>query len=198
VLNINRHFNHGATLIELMIALSVLGLLLVLGLPSYTTWIQNTQIRSAAESLQSGLQLARAEAVRRNGLVQFVMTNDDPLAANVSTVTAAQTGQNWMIRYQDPTTSAWTFIQGKGGAEGAGKSTPNVGLDAGGSANATVTFSGLGRASPATTYQITNSTGGTCISSGGPMRCLSVVVASGGQIRMCDPSISTAGDTRKC
>ena len=52
----------GVTLIEMLIGLTVLGILLMLGMPSYTTWIQSTKIRAAAESLQAGLQLARAEA----------------------------------------------------------------------------------------------------------------------------------------
>jgi type IV fimbrial biogenesis protein FimT len=43
------------------------------GLPSFAAWIQNTQIRTAAESFQNGLQFARAEAVRRNANVQLVL-----------------------------------------------------------------------------------------------------------------------------
>lgn len=63
----------GFSLIELMIAITVLGLGLALAMPSYRTWIQNTHIRNAAESIQHGLQKARAEAVTRNTNVAFTL-----------------------------------------------------------------------------------------------------------------------------
>lgn len=41
----------GVTLIELMITLVVLGVLVFLALPSYTIWMQNTQIRTDRKSV---------------------------------------------------------------------------------------------------------------------------------------------------
>jgi type IV fimbrial biogenesis protein FimT len=61
----------GFTLIELMVAIVIIGLGLTLGVSSYRQWVQNTQIRNAAESIQNGLQRARAEAVGLNSNVQF-------------------------------------------------------------------------------------------------------------------------------
>lgn len=58
--------NRGFSLIELMVVIAILGLLLAIGIPSFATWLRNVQIRNAAESLQSGLQFARTEALRRN------------------------------------------------------------------------------------------------------------------------------------
>jgi type IV fimbrial biogenesis protein FimT len=70
------------------------------------------------------------------------------------------------------------------------------------STDANVRFTSLGQMTGQVganlTIQVTNPTGGACVTASGPMRCLNVVVLPGGQIRMCDPSISTAGDTRKC
>ena len=63
----------GVSLIELMIGLTILSILILEGMPSFAAWMQNTQIRTAAESIQNGLQMARTEAVRRNANVQFVM-----------------------------------------------------------------------------------------------------------------------------
>ena len=40
----------------MMITLAVFALLLMVGLPSMTTWMQNQQIRTAAEGIQAGLQ----------------------------------------------------------------------------------------------------------------------------------------------
>lgn len=59
------------TLIELATGLVIVSVLLVMGVSSFSGWMQNVQIRTAAESMLNGLQLARAEAVRRNAPVQF-------------------------------------------------------------------------------------------------------------------------------
>ena len=64
----------GFTLIELMIAIAIAVLLLVLAAPAYTTWVADQQIRAGAESIASGMRLAHAEAIRRNGQVEFVIT----------------------------------------------------------------------------------------------------------------------------
>ena len=57
----------------------------------------------------------------------------------------------------------------------------------------------VGRVTPAadTTINITNSSGGTCTASGGPIRCLRVTITAGGQIRMCDPA-ATTGTAAAC
>ena len=61
----------GFTLIELAITVSVLGFLIMMGLPAMTEWLQNLQIRTAADVALQGLQTARAEAVQRNVPVRF-------------------------------------------------------------------------------------------------------------------------------
>lgn len=61
----------GFTLIELMIGLAIAAILLVLAMPGYSTWIADSQIRNAAESIASGLRYAQAEAIRQNSTVQF-------------------------------------------------------------------------------------------------------------------------------
>src|SRR5439155_11691838 len=67
-----RRSQRGFTLIEIMISLTVLGILLMVALPSFGTWLQNQQLRAASEATLNGLQVARAAAIRRNVLVQFV------------------------------------------------------------------------------------------------------------------------------
>jgi len=63
----------GFTLIELMIGLAIAAILLVLAMPGYSTWIADSQIRNAAESIASGLRYAQAEAIRQNSTVQFTL-----------------------------------------------------------------------------------------------------------------------------
>ncbi|UCD68479.1 MAG: GspH/FimT family pseudopilin [Betaproteobacteria bacterium] len=160
-------------MIELLIGMVILALLLTLGLPSVSTWIQNTRLRSAAESVQAGLQLARSEAVKRNTFVGFTMTGPD---------------SSWSVDVMNPAQQ----LQSRTSAEGSG----NVQIA---TSSATIVFDGLGKTSlPAdATIQVTNPAGGAC-KPGGDMNCLNVTVAVGGQVKMCDPAIVAVGDTRAC
>src|SRR3970282_2884896 len=63
----------GFTLIELMVTIAVLAIMLFIALPNSAVWMQNTQIRTAGEAVLNGMQLARAEAIRRNTAVQLQM-----------------------------------------------------------------------------------------------------------------------------
>lgn len=57
-----------------MVAIAIISIGLTLGVSSFRQWVQNTQIRTAAESVQNGLQRTRAEAVRLNSNVQFSLS----------------------------------------------------------------------------------------------------------------------------
>ena len=92
------HQHAGFTLIELVIVVAISGVLLALGLPSFNVWTQNAQIRTAASAVQNGLQLARGEAVRRNALVRFQLTDSVDNSCALST-----TDTNWVISFDDPT-----------------------------------------------------------------------------------------------
>lgn len=191
----NLKYQSGITLIEVMIGLVILGILLAAGLPSFSQWIQSSQIRTSADALQNGLTLARTEAVRRNTNVRFQL---------VSTTTAAcalsDTGSSWVVSLDDPTgacdsaasdTVAPRIVQIRASGEGA----PNAVINGGGVS--TITFNGTGQASVAATLNVTNPTGGTCAAVGGQMRCLRVTVSTGGQVRMCDPA-RAADDPQGC
>jgi type IV fimbrial biogenesis protein FimT len=194
-----RNFVAGFSLIELMIGLVVLGIVLMIGLPSLAAWMQNTQIRNSAETINAGLQLARAEALRRNTNVRFQLV--DSLAAGCA---LSSNGRSWVVSLADavgqcdatPSETAGPMIlQKKDGTEGS----PNAAVDAAGQSS--VIFTGLGRVntlSPAiTSIDITNPNGGACVAAG-PMRCLRVTVAPGGQVRLCDPAVGDATDPRAC
>lgn len=61
--------SRGFTLIELIVAISVLAILVSLATPMYQSFVTNNRTRSAAYSLVSALSLARSEAVKRNTAV---------------------------------------------------------------------------------------------------------------------------------
>ena len=77
--------SRGFTLIELMAALAILALLLLLGMPSFTTFLRNSEIRSTAESLINGLRTASAEATRQNSKVLFTLGPGADWAINLVT-----------------------------------------------------------------------------------------------------------------
>lgn len=190
----------GVSLIELMVGLSVGGILLALGMPAFTLWIQNTQNRTAAESISNGLQLARAEAVRRNALVRFDLTDASGKVA-------------WNVGCFHVTDDCPATIQSRPAAEGtinarAGASTETIpvptpadhfadAIAAGTGLTAGVTFNGLGRVPSAnigediTRIDITNTAAADA-------RTFVVTVTTGGQIRMCDPALVFADNSQGC
>ncbi len=63
------------TVVELAVVMAVAAVLYSQAVPMFSNWIGNAQTRTAAESILNGLQLARVEAMRRNRMVQFVVTD---------------------------------------------------------------------------------------------------------------------------
>ena len=61
----------GFTLIELMIAISILAIILVVGVPNYQTTIQNNRVTTNANGLVSAIMIARSEAIKRGVDVQI-------------------------------------------------------------------------------------------------------------------------------
>lgn len=204
----------GVTLIELAIGLAIVAILLMLGLPAWNVFLQNTQIRNAGESVLQGLNLARAEAVRRNTTVRFQFVNN--LAASCA---LSGSSLNWVVSLGDttnlcnvapadpgdtspPTGSDPKIVQKQSGTEG----TRNVVLAATG--GNTVIFNGVGRVlqppaipvAPFTQIDLSNSRG-TCQhtdATNGTMRCLRVLVSTGGQVKLCDPKVTDNTDPRFC
>jgi type IV fimbrial biogenesis protein FimT len=178
------HRQRGFNIIEIFIAVVLLGLLLALGMPQYATYLANSQIRASAEGLSTGLQFARAEAVSRNvlGGVEFRIAGND--WSVVLPVTAER--------------AAAETLRSQSGAERMG----NAAVAVTPSTATTLAFNGLGRlASPASavTIDVSNPTGGTCmhVDASASMRCLRITVTQSGQVRMCDP-LRPAGDPQAC
>jgi len=183
----------GFSLVAILIAMTILALLLLLALPNMSEYLRNSTVRTAAEIISSGVQLARSEAIRRNTPVEFALVSADPTQANVS-VAADAAGPHWIVRTFQPTAvyTAPDFIQG-----GGAYSTRNAVIAAD---SANFSFGSLGRTDLGgnNTIRVTYPSGGNCVADGGSVRCLNVVVQIGGQVRMCDPAVTAAGDTRAC
>ncbi len=59
----------GFSLLELMVAITILGVMLAIGVPAFGALIDSQRMDSAVNSLARGLNYARAESVRRNRVV---------------------------------------------------------------------------------------------------------------------------------
>ncbi|TJY62072.1 prepilin-type N-terminal cleavage/methylation domain-containing protein [Sinimarinibacterium sp. CAU 1509] len=64
----------GFTLLELMVTITVLGILVALAVPSYSSLINRNRVRNAAEQMRSDFSLARSEALRRSNNVTLSFT----------------------------------------------------------------------------------------------------------------------------
>ncbi len=65
----------GVTLLELIIALSVLAAAISMSIPAVSDWADNNRIKATADAMINGLQKARMEAVRQNVPARFVLTD---------------------------------------------------------------------------------------------------------------------------
>lgn len=187
--NIINRRQEGFSLVELMIALAVFGLLMALALPAYQAFIQNTRIRTTAESILNGLQLARAEAVKRNASVQFVLgANSDWSVGCLPPVVADNDGDG------EPDCPA--ILQSRPTSDGASSSILVTPIPAG---KTQVVFSNLGVvSSTVNTFTQVNIDVSTSVLPSTESRDLSIVIGTGGNARMCDPNVSALDDNRKC
>ncbi|HVC49567.1 MAG TPA: GspH/FimT family pseudopilin [Burkholderiales bacterium] len=161
-----KNSHSGVTLIELMLAIFIMSLLLAFTLPSYSGWIQESQIRTVAESALNGLQYARSEAVKTNGTVELTFNGND-----------------WTVT---PTGSATPLNQSNGNTLHEANAVLQTSLNP-------IIFNGLGQVTPPATVaiNITDPNAGACLNAvpSGPMRCLNIILQSGGALRLCDPSL---------
>ncbi|WP_394790032.1 GspH/FimT family pseudopilin [Rhodoferax sp.] len=184
----------GFTLIELMVTLTIGVFLLLALVPSFSTWVANARVRSVAEEMQNSLRLAQAEAIRRNRLTVFALSNASPALNAVP----ATNGSNWYVQALLLTGSADTasssdFVQGSNYATQGGVTITGPAL---------LCFSALGslvtKTATETTLTSCSSAATTfTLARSNADRSLKVLVTVGGQVRMCDPKktlSSTAPD----
>lgn len=85
----------GFTLIEAMLTLAVLGVLIVMAIPSFGNMMEKRRVMGAAEAIYSDLRWARSESIKRNLRVRVRFTE----GTNWSyTVNADPTGVNTLLK----------------------------------------------------------------------------------------------------
>jgi type IV fimbrial biogenesis protein FimT len=127
----------GFTLIELLVVLTILGIMMGIGIPSFKNFIGTQRAKSAAYELVTSLLLARSEAVKRNADVTIT-----PSTANTWT-------SGWSV------VSGSTTLQTQGTLDNITFTSPT--------STASVTFKGTGRPSASAKWEIASSTTTRCV-----------------------------------
>jgi len=165
-----RFESKGFTLVELVIVIAILGIVASIAVPSFMTMIRNSEARAAAESILSGLQKARADAVSRNKRVEFI----------------AATDTSWNVQLLDGTT-----LYSRSSAE----ASPTTSAALGGGAT-TATFNSFGRL--VNNADTTNSLTSVDVSATDGSKTLRIVVGLGGSVRMCDTTLTPGSSPAAC
>jgi type IV fimbrial biogenesis protein FimT len=172
----------GFSLIELMFGIAIVAILATVAVPSFRTWIQNIQIRTATESITNGLQRARAEAVARNTNVDFVLG----------------TGSSWTVDYVVKPVSTDPAIDSRSSTEGSVNVTRTV-VPVGAT---TITFNNLGTVGVPPNQPL--NADGTApftqidLAAVGANQNLRVTIGVGGNARTCDPNLAAGTSPRAC
>jgi len=186
----------GFTIVEVLVSIGIVALVLMFAAPSAATWIQNTRLRTAAESVVTCLTTARLEAIKRNTVVSCQMTDPNSTAWNVCLYDA--------INNVCLTTTGAVLAQ-RDASEDNGITT--LGIDTTASSSAlgsgynvpgSATFDSFGRlASTAPSNAMRVDIRNTQLANADERR-LVVFITLGGQIHMCDPKLAYPANPQGC
>jgi len=87
------HKNQGFTLLEILVALAITGILAALTGPNLLAWLNSNRVQQATDSIQSALQDAQKQAMRRGRICTINFTNGTGTNPKVySQITASEAG----------------------------------------------------------------------------------------------------------
>jgi type IV fimbrial biogenesis protein FimT len=161
------------SLIEMIIGVAILAIVMGIAAPSFWQWARNIQIKNAAESVLSGIQRARAEAVARNTNVSFTIDVTDA---------------GWAVDVVAPPSQ----IDARERTEGSQDTTVTI-LPA---VASQLTFNNYGILVP-------NADGDPAITqldfaANGGSKSMRVMIGVGGNAKMCDPSLVPGSKPSAC
>ena len=176
----------GFTLIEVVITLTILGILMAIAIPSMAEWMANNRVRTTAQSLLNGMQLAKSEAIRNNQRVRFSLDG---------------TGGAWMVRRSiggcnfDDAVAATLLEASTTTSQNVGASVEA--LSDQGDAATNIIFGPNGFQTCDIAAQLRTLT----VTVAGAENTRRVVTSIGGRLLLCDPDANSrlpTGDPRKC
>lgn len=200
----------GFSLLELMVVLALIAILALMAAPSMADWMRNQHIRGTAETLQTGIEKAREEAIRRNRPVSFWLVQPSATSDSVldDTCTLSDTSGSWVVSVHDPATqcasepsvtaSPMLVAAHAAGARAAVQATRSDGTTP---ANV-IRFNAFGRianGSEAIANIDIKEPNDMASADDDVYRSLRLVIQGSGLIRLCDPALSVTGtDPRRC
>ena len=133
------HRQSGMTLIELMVALAILGILLAIGIPSLQGMIETEAVRGHVNTFFSTLRYARSEAIRNRAQVVICPSaSSESASPSCTTADTARWHQGWIVFVNRDGDSSYSYdakkdtllrVQGaitsSGGIEKISGVTPN-------------------------------------------------------------------------
>lgn len=105
--NLSLRLQHGFTLVELMVSIAVLSIVVLVAVPSFNSLVQGNRMTAQVNQFVAALNLAKAEAVKRNQTVLFCHSTDS-------------------ISCSEPSANGW-----EGWIVGVAQARPNPGIVAG-------------------------------------------------------------------
>lgn len=195
-----RSKQRGITMMEIMVTLAIIAILLAIGVPNLSVWLQNTQVNATAESVMSGLQLARAEAVRQNTRARFML----PGAAGLSSWAVASDSLTAQGTFPNPVQNSGAKEAGSNARLGVSASTPALtqccttaiaaGTGMGGNPSPGVVFNAFGQSvADSTITKISR----IDVTNPGTTRRLVILISDSGAAKVCNPALP-ATNSRGC
>jgi type IV fimbrial biogenesis protein FimT len=184
----------GFSIVEILITLGIIALVIGLASPSVMLWIQNLQLRNAADSVLGGLQMARLEALKRNTTIAFEFQDQNSVAWHVCVFDVA----NAACKAGDIASAAGSS---SGNARVGVETTYSdyaLALGPGVNVPSLVAFDPFGRVSPNSPVNIARIDVRNPTLSSSDERRLSIRVEAAGEVHMCDPKLSKATNPQGC
>ena len=98
--------NQGFSLIEMMVAIAVVGVLLRLAIPALKTTVADQRAKTSAYETMAALNLTRSEAIKRNSSVTLTATT------LTSPSSSCNGTQSWTLSVASTTLQSWCIPSG--------------------------------------------------------------------------------------